>query len=178
MLIKKYTSKWVKDFTDLKREIEKGFSGIAYSIEHIGSTSIQDLDSKPIIDIDIIYFNREDFGKIKMGLEKIGYFHNGNQGINDREVFKRTRNLYNGILDNITHHLYVCPTNSKAMEKHILFRDFLRKNSWARLAYQQLKYELANEANQDKTKYAELKEQKANEFIDQIIEIEKNERPT
>ena len=28
MLIKKYTSHWVKEFTDIKREIEKGLAGL------------------------------------------------------------------------------------------------------------------------------------------------------
>ena len=32
-------------------------NGLEYSIEHVGSTSVQNLDSKPIIDIDIIYDN-------------------------------------------------------------------------------------------------------------------------
>jgi GrpB-like predicted nucleotidyltransferase (UPF0157 family) len=59
-----------------------------------------------------------------------------------------------------------------------LFRDFLRKNDWARLKYQEIKYQLAEQANQDRKKYAELKEQNVNNFIDTIIEKEKNERTT
>ncbi len=178
MLIEKYTSNWVRDFTDIKREIENGLCGAEYSIEHIGSTSVPNLDSKPIIDIDIIYSNQADFVKIKAGLEKAGYYHNGNQGIEDRDVFKRDGKLTNGILDTIKHHLYVCIINSKALERHILSRDFLIKNDWARLEYQQMKYELAEKANQDRKIYAELKELKVNGFIDLIIEKEKNERTT
>lgn len=178
MLIKEYTSKWIKDFADLKREIDKGLHGLEYRIEHVGSTSVPNLASKPIIDIDIIYSNREDFEKIKSGLEEIGYYHNGNQGIEDRDVFKRNGKWTSKILDSVTHHLYVCPVNSKALERHILTRDFLRKNDWARLEYQQMKYELAEKANQDKKKYAELKELNVNRFIDLIIEKEKKERTT
>ena len=59
------------------------------------------------------------------------------------------------------------------MERHILSRDFLRKNDWARLEYQEMKYQLAEKANQDKKLYAELKELNVNEFIDSIIEKEK-----
>jgi GrpB-like predicted nucleotidyltransferase (UPF0157 family) len=83
-----------------------------------------------IIDIDIIFSSPEDWIKIKSGLEEIGYFHNGNQGIDDRDVFKRKENWENKILDRIKHHLYVCPTHSKALERHILSRNFLRKNDW------------------------------------------------
>ncbi len=178
MLIEKYRSSWIKDFEDLKREIENGLHGLDFTIEHVGSTSVPNLDAKPIIDIDIIYSKQPDFEKIKFGLEKIGYYHNGNQGIEDREVFKRNNKLTNKILDTITHHLYVCPTDSEALERHILSRNFLRKNEWARIIYQKMKYELAEKANQDRKKYAELKEQNVNDFIDSMIEKEKNERTT
>ncbi len=173
MLIKKYTSNWIKNFADLKREIENGLNGLKCHIEHVGSTSIPNLDSKPIIDIDIIYDNESEFEKIKSGLIKIGYYHNGNQGIEKREVFKRDGNSSNGILDSIPHHLYVCPKNSESLERHILMRNFLRKNDWARLKYQEMKYELAEKANQNKKLYAELKELNVNEFIDEIIKKEK-----
>ena len=125
--------------------------------------------SKPIIDIDIIFDNQEDFEKIKGALLKMGYYHNGNQGIKDRDVFKRNAGWTNEILDNIKHHLYVCPADSKALERHILSRDFLRNNDWAKLKYQQIKYELAEKANQDKKIYAELKELNVNDFIDSMI---------
>ena len=173
MLIQKYTLDWVKDFERLKSEIEKGLQGLTYTIEHAGSTAVPNLDAKPIIDIDIIYFNQLDFEKIKLGLEKIGYHHNGNQGIKDRDVFKRNEGFTNKILDTIKHHLYVCPVESLALERHILSRNFLRKNEWARLKYQQMKYELAEKANQDKKVYAILKELNINDFIDSIIEEEK-----
>jgi GrpB-like predicted nucleotidyltransferase (UPF0157 family) len=178
MLIEKYTSNWVKDFTDIKCEIENGLQGLEFSIEHIGSTSVPNLDSKPILDIDIIYYKKTGFEKIKSGLFKIGYYHNGNQGNEDRDVFKRTGKATSEILDAKAHHLYVCLIDSKALERHILFRNFLRTNDWARIKYQQMKYELAEKANQDRKKYAELKEQNVNDFIDSIIEKEKYERKT
>lgn len=178
MLIAKYTSDWVNDFAALKRVIDKGLEGLEYHIEHVGSTSVPNLDSKPIIDIDIIYSEQADFDKIKFRLEKIGYYHNGNQGIKDRDVFKRTGRSTNEILDATKHHLYVCSINSQALERHILSRDFLRKNDWARLKYQQIKYKLAENADQDRKKYANLKELNANDFIDAIIEKEKNQGTT
>ena len=52
-------------------------------------------------------------------------------------------------------------------------RNYLRKNDSARIKYQEMKYLLAEKANQNKKLYAELKELNVNEFIDEIIEIEK-----
>lgn len=173
MLLKKYTSDWIESFNALKNEIDKSLIGLKYKIEHIGSTAVPGLDSKDIIDIDIIFEGESEFEKIKAGLIEIGYFHNGNQGIEDREVFKRTGEKSNPILDKISHHLYVCPVESKALERHLLSRDYLRNNDWARLEYQEMKYELANKAGQDKKRYAELKELNVNDFIDSIIEKER-----
>jgi GrpB-like predicted nucleotidyltransferase (UPF0157 family) len=176
MLIQKYTSTWVKNFTAIKCAIEKILQGFDFTIEHIGSTAVPNLDAKPIIDIDIIYYNQSDFDIVKSLLENGGYYHNGNQGIIDRDVFKRNQQLTSETLDTVKHHLYVCSVYSEALERHILSRDFLRKNDWARLAYQEMKYQLAKMASQDRKKYAGLKEINVNEFIDSILRVEKQLR--
>lgn len=172
MLLKEYKTYWIQNFADIKFELDSALINLDYRIEHVGSTSVPDLASKPIIDIDIIHQNDFEFDEIKNRLLKIGYYYNGNQGIEDREVFKRNGIIKNSILDNLKHHLYVCPSNSKALRRHILFRDYLRRNDSARIKYQNMKYKLAKEANQDKKLYANLKELSVNDFIDSLIEIE------
>ncbi len=174
MLLKKYSPRWVNDFADIKSEIAHILHGLVYIIEHIGSTSVPLLDSKPIIDVDIIFYDQTDFEKIALRLQDSGYDHTGNQGIEDREVFKRNSQTRNDILDKVKHHLYVCTEHSKALERHILTRNFLRKHDWARLKYQQMKYEYAAMANQDRKQYAALKELHVNGFIDSIIHAEKS----
>ena len=163
----------MESFIEIKNKIDISLTGLKYGIEHVGSTSVAGLDSKNIIDIDIIYENEAEFEKIKAGLIEIGYYHKGNQGIEQREVFKRTGNIFDPILDKVSHHLYVCPLECKALERHLLSRGFLRKHDWARLAYQEMKYELAEKAGQNKKRYAELKELNVNDFIDSIIEKER-----
>jgi GrpB-like predicted nucleotidyltransferase (UPF0157 family) len=174
MLIEKYNPVWIQQFENIKQAISNVLDGVTYTIEHVGSTAVPELDAKPIIDLDIIYTNEEEFLSIKTALEKIGYFHNGNQGIEDREAFKRNGKLLHPILDTIPHHLYVCPAHSKALERHLLSRNYLRKHAWARIKYQQMKYEIAERAGQDRKKYAALKELTVNDFIDTIIAEEKN----
>jgi len=175
MILEKYSASWVTDFANIKLALQKAIlPTIPYTIEHIGSTAVPNLAAKPIIDVDIIYTINTDFDKIKLGLLQIGYYHNGNQGIENREVFKRDGKHNNSVLDAVPHHLYVCPIGCKALERHLLFRNFLVKNQWAMLQYQQMKYELAIKANQDKKLYAYLKEMHTNKFIDLIIEKEKS----
>ncbi len=172
LLIQKYNPVWIKNFLKIKQELEIALAGIPYQIEHVGSTSVPDLDAKLIIDVDIIYKGNLSFEKIKAALLNIGYYHNGDQGIPKREVFKREGIIKNPILDSITHHLYVCLQGSQGLERHLLSRDYLRKHQWAREKYQQMKYEIADKVNQDKKAYAELKELTINNFIDEIIEKE------
>lgn len=170
MLIQEYQEKWLEDFKAIKSVINDALMNLNISIEHIGSTAVPKLAAKPIIDIDIVYGNDIPFEAVKRGLEQIGYYHNGNQGIANREVFKR-KNWWSKhqILDTITHHLYVCPVDSDELRRHILFRNYLIDNETAKTEYQQLKYEIAAAANQDKKQYAALKEVKARTFINDIL---------
>ena len=171
MLIQKYNAKWIEDFNQIKNILLQTLPNIGINIEHIGSTSIPNLAAKPIIDIDIVFDTSIDFETIKTGLNKIGYYHNGNQGIPNREAFKRNLTIQkHKVLDLITHHLYVCPIDSEELARHLLFRDYLSNNEPARMQYQKLKYEIAKKANQDKKEYAQLKEVLAKEFIESIIE--------
>ena len=181
MLIKEYTKDWIEDFEKIKQKLETVLPPTT-KIEHVGSTSVPNLAAKNIIDIDIIYFDNSDFEEIKKALEQLGYFHNGNQGVKDREVFKRRgkkidkqTNKEDKILDKITHHLYLCSSTSEELAHHLLFRNYLRKYPNARIEYQNLKYDLAQKANQDKKIYAQIKEKEATHFINSIIEIAKNE---
>lgn len=170
MLIQEYKQDWMNDFRGIKKVMEEALVNLTFSIEHIGSTSIPGLAAKPIIDIDIVYNEAEEFTEIKKRLENIGYNHNGNQGIPGREVFKRKKEAtMHEVLDSIAHHLYVCPANSEELQKHILFRDYLIANDEARMQYEQLKFEIVAEASQDRKKYAQLKELKAKKFIESII---------
>ncbi len=173
MILQKFSANWINDFNAIKAELENSLDGLACTIEHVGSTAVANLDAKPIIDIDIVYTEPPGFEKIKSALEHIGYYHNGNQGVADREVFKRNTIRFHEILDRIDHHLYVCPVNSKALERHILSRNFLRKNDWARQQYQQMKYELAEQAGQDRKRYAALKEMHVNDLVDFMVDEEK-----
>lgn len=171
MLIKNYNPEWGIQFEKIKEKLLIGLSGIEINIEHIGSTSVPSLAAKPIIDIDIVYNESPDFETIKKNLEGMGYFHNGNQDVEGREVFKRTGKNENEVLDKISHHLYVCKHDCTELQRHLLFRDYLRKHEVARNFYQNLKYQIAEEANNDKKQYANIKELKANSFINYIIEL-------
>ena len=70
------------------------------------------------------------FDVIVSRLRAIGYTHEGNLGIKDREAFK-----YSNKPHLQKHHLYVCPQQSEELNRHITFRNFLRNNPEAAKKY-------------------------------------------
>jgi GrpB-like predicted nucleotidyltransferase (UPF0157 family) len=168
MLIHPYSADWNTHFESIKAVLDLALLGLDITIEHVGSTAVTGLAAKPIIDIDIVYNDSSTFQLIKHALVSIGYFHNGNQGIEDREVFKRDVTSHLEVLDMIKHHLYVCSADSPALKRHLITRDYLRNNEWAKAEYQQMKYDLAEKAGQDQKVYAYLKEECVNPFIDRF----------
>ena len=116
-----YDAKWKSDFEIIKQEIEKAIGHFIIGVEHVGSTSVEGLSAKPCIDIDVIIKDYSVFDEVVDQLEVIGYFHEGNLGIKDREAFKYLNKPHLQ-----THHLYVCPQDSKELHRHITFRDFLK----------------------------------------------------
>lgn len=178
MLVVTYNPEWPNHFKEISEKLFDKLNHLNIAIEHIGSTSIKGLAAKPIIDIDIVYQANHHFERIKEVLESVGYLHHGNQGILGREVFKRSNLEGDDVLDKIIHHLYVCEQNCDELNNHLFFRDQLRKNTSAKKCYQELKFSIAAEANNDRKKYAAIKEVKANAFIKYVIELEKLEQNT
>lgn len=136
--IKKYNPEWVSDFKLLKDNYEDSIKDVEVSVEHVGSTSVEGLCAKPVIDIVIIYYREDDFKSIKSSLENIGYIHRGDLGITNREAFR-----YTGKDKLPKHHLYVCLDGILALRNQILFRDYLRSHKDAVDKYAKLKRDLA-----------------------------------
>ena len=129
-----YDRSWKSDFEAIKREIEDAIGNLTVSIEHVGSTSVEGMSAKPCIDIDVVIRDYSVFDAVVQGLSAIGYVHEGNLGIQDREAFKYTEKPHLK-----QHHLYVCPESSEELHRHIVFRDFLRGNPDAAMQYSRVK---------------------------------------
>ena len=146
-----YDEKWKQDFIDIKNELSAVLGDFAISIEHVGSTSVEGLAAKPVIDIDVVV-KATDLRKAIEALETIGYTHEGNLGIEGREAF-----AYEGKEHLLTHHLYVCPEDSAELKRHLAFRDYLRSHPDAREKYGNIKLEAAKLYPDDIDKYIEHK---------------------
>ena len=83
-----YEQRWRTAFEEIKNEIETEIGDLILGIEHIGSTSVEGLSAKPCIDIDVIIKDYSVFDAVAKKLGTIGYIHEGDLGIQDREAFK------------------------------------------------------------------------------------------
>ena len=147
-----YNRSWKYAFEEIKREIEDAIGDLIIGIEHVGSTSVEGLSAKPIIDIDVIIKDYSIFAAVVSRLEAIGYIHEGDLGIKEREAFKYSDKSYLQ-----QHHLYVCPQQSEELQRHITFRDFLVNNPEAVKKYGAVKEKAAQLFPNNIEKYIEYK---------------------
>lgn len=152
VIVLPYDPKWKFDFEDIKQELVSSIGDLVIGVEHVGSTSVEGLSAKPIIDIDVVIKGYSVFDCVVSRLKNIGYTYEGNLGIKDREAFKYSDKPYLQ-----THHLYVCPQYSKELLRHIKFRDFLRNNPDAVKKYSDIKEKAAKLFPNDIEKYMEYK---------------------
>lgn len=154
VIVVPYNEQWKNDFEIIRQHLLTTVKDTVISIEHIGSTSVEGLSAKPIIDIDIVIKDYSVFDKVVERLATLGYAHEGNLGIKDREAFD-----YRGNTDLPKHHLYVCPEFSAELCRHIAFRDYLRNHPEA------------------VTQYSKIKEEGARNFPDSIDDYIKYKTP-
>lgn len=161
--IEDYNPQWKLQFQALQSYLQQHLEGLFLSIEHVGSTAVEGLAAKPIIDLDIIIEQSDEkLQLIIQKLEEVGYQHRGDLGIEGRHAFKR-------ISDKVpfqkqdsphswqNHHLYVCKEGITSLNNHLILRNHLRKNAQSRTEYGALKKYLAANYPHDIDMYVELK---------------------
>ena len=116
-----YDEGWKIAFQEIKHELEQAVAELIIGIEHIGSTAVEGMSAKPCIDMDLVIRDHAAFDEVAARLAAIGYVHEGDLGIPDREAFAYSNkpHLYK-------HHLYVCPQHSA--ELHLLLRFLCKQN--------------------------------------------------
>jgi len=133
-----YDSAWAEAFLEISREVKAALGDLPMAIHHVGSTSVPGMSAKPIIDLDVEIRSMDDFSMVKARLAAIGYEHEGDLGIGGREAF-----CYNGKPALQKHHLYVCPSDSPELYRHLTFRNYLRGHPAAVAEYSRIKEEAA-----------------------------------
>ena len=154
-----HNPEWQRIYEFEEIEIRRRVQGIV-NVEHIGSTSVRDLCSKPIIDILIGFLSRHEFEKSIPELERTGYTFHGHNGIKGRMYFTK------GSKTITMFHLHCFNIDSAEYKEHLKVRDALRENKTFRDKYIALKKN-AEEIKMERTDYQNSKAK----LMDDIVTV-------
>jgi len=160
VVIVDYNPQWPIFYESETKLICGILGGRILAIEHIGSTAVPNLGGKNIVDIMAGVRSLEEAKHCLAPLESIGYTEVIPQADNAEWYYCLGKNQ-----DALGYHLHLVRFGSEHWKKHIVFRDFLRKNSRIAQEYCSLKKELAAKYGTDRLGYTEAK----TAFIESVI---------
>lgn len=173
-----YKAAWKDQFNTIKQELDELLSPLKVSIEHIGSTSVQGLSAKPIIDIMVGLQDETDLDKTPALLagRNYVYYEKYNEDMPYRRFFvllkdsptklglpshiKAGEEIPEKLHDHSLRvaHIHIMPTSSENWLRHIAFRDYLRAHPKVKDEYQTLKEKLTQQEWRDGNDYNEGKD--------------------
>lgn len=146
-----YDETWPKLFDTEADEIRHLLGNHCVSIHHIGSTAVQGLAAKPVIDMLAVVDEIETAERFAEELQQLGYKAKGENGLPGRRYFEKGGNER-------THHLHCYENGSPEIFRHLAFRDFLREHPQQAAAYGDLKLSLAKQYPLDIGRYIDGKQ--------------------
>jgi len=141
-----YDERWALMFTEEAEKLKLIFKNEIVDIHHIGSTSVQGLKAKPIIDIMPVVKDINIVEEYNMKMQEIGYEPKGENGITGRRYFQKGG-------DNRSHHVHIYQLGSHEIKRHLAFRDYLRISPDVMKDYGELKEKLAQQFPYDIESY-------------------------
>jgi GrpB-like predicted nucleotidyltransferase (UPF0157 family) len=151
-LLVDYDPEWPIAFEQERSRISSALKNIALGIEHYGSTAVEGLRAKPILDIMVGVARLDDWIHCKLPLEKLGYDYAENAGVPDHFVFGRGRDH-----SERTHLVHVVEFNGESWRSNLRFRDALRRDGNLRAEYLAVKEYAVDLAPEGRARYNELK---------------------
>lgn len=127
-----YNQAWPEMYKTECREIENILGREIIRFEHFGSTSVEGMKAKPVIDMMVIVKNIDLIDEYQDVLISSGYDAAGEWGIPGRRLFRKGGN-------DRTHHIHIYEDNNPEVDRHLILRDYLRQNREERDAYSHFK---------------------------------------
>ncbi|OKO72207.1 GrpB family protein [Bradyrhizobium sp. NAS96.2] len=139
-----YDPNWPTLFAQERARIAQALGVFALAVEHVGSTAVPGLPSKPIIDLLVgVQSLEEAKRRCVEPIEALGYIYVPEYAAwIPGELFFRK-----GPPGPWTHHLHVMEPSHPRWEALVVFRDYLRAHPEAARAYADIKRTLAASSN-------------------------------
>lgn len=146
-----YDDEWRSAFAEEADRLRDAFGERVVAIEHVGSTAIEGMVAKPVIDVLVVVEEIEETAPCRTALGELGYTFRPDDPVEDRLFFAK------GPETGRTHYLSVTERGSDTHVEQLAFRDFLRDDPDRAKEYARLKRELAAEFPDDRESYTEGK---------------------
>ncbi len=152
-----YNPTWADMFEKEAACIRQTLGYNCIDVHHIGSTSVPGLDAKPIIDIIVVVKDILQVDQAEKEMQALGYTARGEAGMLFRRFFYK---------DNMprTHNVHVFEQGNVEIDRHLMFRDWMRNHPDDRKNYADLKQRLAEKFTYDIDSYCFGKDQ----FVSEI----------
>lgn len=157
VVVTPYTEEWNSLYEKEKYLLKKIFGSEVIQVYHIGSTSVRGLKAKPIIDILMVVNDIKKVDLFNNEMVVLGYESKGENGIVGRRYFQKGG--YNR-----SHHVHVYEWGNPDIDRHIVFRDYLRTHPDEVNRYGNVKEELSQCFPTDIQSYIDGKEQLVQEI--------------
>ena len=132
-----YSPEWENSFNRELALIKELFGKNEVGIYHIGSTSVPGLSAKPIIDVLIEVETLRMMDLVTQDMERAGYEAKGENGIAGRRFFQKSKN---GVR---LYHVHAFKKGNPEIERHLVFRDYLRTHPEKAAKYAKVKQQAA-----------------------------------
>ena len=131
---------WPKQYERVEERILDAIRDVVISIAHYGSTSVPGLPAKPIIDVDLVVMDVEDEASYVSRLENAGFLFLFREPLwNQRRFFVHDREGMYPV------NLHVWGPRCPEVERHRIYRDWLRKTPRDVELYARIKRQSATE---------------------------------
>lgn len=139
---------WSEEFARERLVIGQVLGDLVSGIEHVGSTAVNALPAKPIIDIAVSVESKDAIDAVVSKLEAIGYVYLHNAAFQGGHMLVRESAPGVG-----THHVHVIEATDPQWRSWLRFRDFLKTDRELRQRYARLKLELKDRFPCDRRSY-------------------------
>ena len=138
VVLKEYNPVYKELFNKEKEKLKNLLGDTILQIEHVGSTSMPGIVSKPIIDMVCAIKDIKEIENIKEILVKNGYIYKGPiESKNDRYQFLKGNSTKRDF------HIYFTTLNSDVWYDYVLYRDYLLEHPDELKKYESIKKKLA-----------------------------------
>jgi GrpB-like predicted nucleotidyltransferase (UPF0157 family) len=155
VVIYDYDSEWPRLFEEERDRLEPVISAFAVSTEHVGSTAVSGLCSKPIVDLLVTVKCLEPPDRYSAVLAPFGYVLRVDPANTERHAFGKRDALGRRTMPG--YNLHVVQHGDAEYRCFVGFRDYLRTHPDAMREYGELKRRLAREYGADRDGYTNAK---------------------